>query len=245
MNGDFSHPNNPILTWISILAGIVLYFIYYFLQDLLYRKNLVISDDASLLAHIRSVRTGKVMGVFFLGIVPIILLHIFFEIPYTIIADAYTAGGETLVRSLLWLLVLAPLILVITYAGSKRDFLRSSYPEIRVQEWTRLLLARYLFWWLLYLVAYEFFFRYLFFYMLIEPFGLFGAIAFNTGLYCIAHAPKGIVETIGALPLGLALCVATYDTGSILTACIAHVIVSFSTVLFCFYHSDDMRLTKT
>ena len=81
--------------------------------------------------------------------------------------------------------------------------------------------------------------------MLIEPFGVFGAIALNTVLYCLAHAPKGRVETIVALPLGLALCAATYDTGSILTAGIAHVIVSFSTVLFCFYHNADMRLTKT
>lgn len=245
MHGDFSHPDNPVLTWICILAGIALYFIYYYLQDILYRKNLAFSDDASLLSHTRSVRTGKFMGVFFLGIVPVILLHTFFEIPYTILADAYSADGDALVRSMLWLLVLTPLILLITYTGSKRDFLRSRYPEIRIQQWSRILLARYLLWWLLYLAAYEFFFRYVFFYMLIEPFGVFGAIAFNTGLYCLAHAPKGRFETVGALPLGLALCAATYDTGSILTAGIAHVIVSFSTILFCFYHNADMRLTKT
>lgn len=233
------------MTWICILAGIALYFIYYFLQDRLYRKNLVINHITSLSAHIRSVWIGKLLGIVLLGLVPVVLLHILFEIPYTVVAEAYTAGGDALTRSGVWLTVLTPIILLITYLGSKRDFLRSRYPEIRAQQWTPFLMVQYLFWWLLYLVAYEFFFRHIFFFMLIEPFGLYGAIAINIGLYCLAHVPKGIVETIGALPLGLTLCLATYDTGSILTAGIAHVAVSWSTVLFCFYHNNNMRFLKT
>ena len=52
--------------------------------------------------------------------------------------------------------------------------------------------------------------------------GLWPAIGLNIVLYSLVHIPKGLHEILGALPFGIILCLAAYDTGSFWIAFIAH-----------------------
>ncbi|MFN8134788.1 MAG: CPBP family intramembrane glutamic endopeptidase [Bacteroidales bacterium] len=57
---------------------------------------------------------------------------------------------------------------------------------------------------------------------------LWPAIALNTAIYMLVHIPKGIKETLGAIPLGVLLCYLTVQTGSIWIAVMVHIVMALS-----------------
>jgi membrane protease YdiL (CAAX protease family) len=67
------------------------------------------------------------------------------------------------------------------------------------------------------------------------------AIAINVALYALAHTPKGPRETLGSIPLGVVLCLATIDTGSIWAAFLIHVIMSQLNDYLAVRANPDMR----
>ena len=64
--------------------------------------------------------------------------------------------------------------------------------------------------WAIYLFGYEFLFRGILLFPLAETVGVWPAIAVNIALYSATHIPKGLDETLGAIPLGLVLCWLTW-----------------------------------
>jgi hypothetical protein len=96
------------------------------------------------------------------------------------------------------------------------------YPQMKLTEWTRPLIAYNILLWALFLVAYEFMYRGLLLYSLL-PYGMGIAVTVNTALYALTHIHKGFIETIAAAPFGVALCLLTLATGSFWTAAFIHV----------------------
>lgn len=230
------------LIWAYVTIGMALYFLYYAITHYIYRKNLGHTGSKDFIAHVRSVYVGKVLGIVFLGGLPLLLIQIFDNYPYNWDTGNLLSPEVPWVRSWVWLLILTPVILMITRAGSKRSFLQSRYPEIRMPLWVRQDLIRYLFFWAGYLLAYEFLFRYILFFPLMDAYGLEAAILINTGLYALAHVPKGKAETIGAIPLGIVLCIATYDTQTLIVAFFGHMVLASSTIVFCIHYNPETRL---
>jgi membrane protease YdiL (CAAX protease family) len=56
--------------------------------------------------------------------------------------------------------------------------------------------------------------------------GVYPAIAVNVALYFCVHIPYGAWVSLGALPLGAAMCAATVHTGAIWPAFAAHLLVA-------------------
>ncbi|RZT95767.1 CAAX prenyl protease-like protein [Ancylomarina subtilis] len=186
----------------------------------------------------RSVYLQRIMGMFFYGIVP---LAIVLMLLHGSLRDYGTVLSEPL-TTLLWGILFAAIIIPLTLYNAKSPSNLAVYPQIRSKKWTLSTLLISGLTWAGYLLCYEFFFRGFLLFACLREFGTVPAVAINMLIYSIAHIPKGKLETIGAIPLGLVLCVLTISTESIWFAFLAHVIMALSNEWISLYHNKDTKL---
>jgi membrane protease YdiL (CAAX protease family) len=79
---------------------------------------------------------------------------------------------------------------------------------------------------IVFLFSYEFFFRGLVFFSLLQHFDLYISILVTTILYVVIHSFDSKAEILGAIPFGILLCILTYFTNSIWMAFIIHTTLS-------------------
>jgi len=171
----------------------------------------------------RMVLFGRLSGVLLLGLVP---------------AAAALAVGQRLSdlglnfgrpgRVFGYGAALAAVLVAVNVLAGKNAAHLAAYPEIRLARWTPGLLAASASGWAAYLVAYEFLFRGFFLFSLAAAAGLGWAVAADTAVYALAHLPKGVRETLGAIPLGGVLCLVSFDVGNIWPAVLAHLGLALS-----------------
>jgi membrane protease YdiL (CAAX protease family) len=145
-------------------------------------------------------------------------------------------------ETLLWGILFAAIIIPLTLYNAKSPSNLAVYPQIRSKKWTLSTLLLSGLTWAGYLLFYEFLFRGFLLFACLREFGTVPAVAINMLIYSVAHIPKGKLETIGAIPLGLLLCVVTLATGSIWFAFLAHVIMALSNEWISLYHNKDIKL---
>jgi len=179
----------------------------------------------------------KFTGVVFLGIIPALIgLTILSKTP----ADFGIKGGNALI-TFYWIFLLAAVIIPMSLIFARKPDNIKNYPQIRAKQWDmRLILVNTLSW-AAYLFAYEFLFRGFLLFSCEPTLGALPAIAINTAIYAFVHIPKGIKETIGAIPFGILLCIITLQTGTIWVAFIAHVILSQSNEYIALYTNPAMQ----
>ena len=85
---------------------------------------------------------------------------------------------------------------------------------------------------ILFLISYEFFFRGVLFFSLLEIMSLWEAILITTVLYVVIHGFDSRNEIIGAIPFGMVLCLFSYVTQSVIIACLIH--LSLSLIYECY-----------
>ena len=95
--------------------------------------------------------------------------------------------------------------------------------------------------WAAYLFGYELLFRGVLLFPLADELGVWTAIAINIALYSATHIPKGLDETIGAIPLGLVLCILTLYTDTIWIAFIVHVIMAWTNTFTALRFNPEMK----
>ena len=122
---------------------------------------------------------------------------------------------------------------------------QASYPQVRYQSWTPTFFLLNSLTWLLYLLGYEFLFRGLLLFPVIEVIGLWPAIGLNVVLYAMVHAPKGWREVFGAIPFGIVLCLASYETGNFWVAFVAHGSQAVVNELFSIRANPGMTFSNT
>ncbi|BAX81573.1 CPBP family intramembrane glutamic endopeptidase [Labilibaculum antarcticum] len=186
----------------------------------------------------RSVYLQRFMGMFFYGIVPLVIVLILLQGTLRDYGTVLTDPSETL----LWGILFAAIIIPLTLYNAKSPSNLAVYPQIRSKKWTLNTLLLSGLTWAGYLLFYEFLFRGFLLFACLREFGAVPAVAINMMIYSVAHIPKGKLETIGAIPLGLLLCVVTLATGSIWFAFLAHVIMALSNEWISLYHNKDIKL---
>ncbi len=191
-------------------------------------------------AWINYVVFQKLTGVFFLGVIP--ALVIFNTTEYTI-NDLGVNFNESK-QSLIYIIIMGALILLLNYFATNKAERLKDYPQMRVALWTPRVLLINVISWAAYLIAYEFLFRGVLLFLCYATFGFWPAAAINIALYSTTHIPKGAGETIGTFPYGLLLCYVTISTGSILVAIMTHLIMALSNDLFSIHHNPKMKFSK-
>lgn len=104
------------------------------------------------------------------------------------------------------------------------------------------MVAHNAFTWIAYLFGYELMFRGLLLFTTVEFMGAWPAIILNTALYALVHVPKNLEETIGAIPLGLLLCLITLSTGTFWVAFGVHTCLALSNFFFSLKNHPEMRV---
>lgn len=115
---------------------------------------------------------------------------------------------------------------------------------MRVGHWTMKTVYLNAGGWLVYLLGYEFLFRGILFFGILPSLGLYGTIAVNTAVYSLAHLEKGPKETLGSIPLGILICLITFETGTIWAAFLIHLFMALSNEYIALYHHPDMHFKK-
>lgn len=197
------------------------------------RKAAADADDAT---KISTVIFKRNMGVLFLGLVPFVLAVLVAGKSLTELGLSFQNFGT----SLLWSLGLGAVAATVNFFNSRKPDNLAMYPEIRVKTWSKSLVWKSAFTWSAYLFAYELLFRGVLWFCTEPLIGFIPAIALNCALYALAHVPKGIKETIGAIPLGIILCILTQQTGTIWIAFIVHIALALSNEWFSLKNSKDI-----
>ena len=192
------------------------------------------------LPPVKRIVRQRISGFFLMGFIPLILALLILK------ADlSYFGWGlQNLGKTLLWVLGAIVVILPLSFFAARSPANLEVYPQIRVSEWTFSLLFKSNLTWVLYLVGYETLFRGILFFPLLDHLGLITALAINVAIYSIAHIPKGLQETIGAIPFGIVVCLAAGATGTLWFPLLAHCAMALSSEWFSLYHHPEMQLKK-
>lgn len=180
------------------------------------------------------------IGMFLFGIV-LLLVNVVW-LPYQL--SDYGVASQNWVTTLIWTFGLSAIIIPMNAFASRNPKNLIQYPEIRTQIWTKNILFWSAITWIGYLLAYEFMFRGVLLFACERAMGVELAITINVAIYAFFHIHKGLREAIGAIPLGIVLCLLTLKTGTIWIAFFVHVVLSLSNEWFSLKYHPKIRVLR-
>jgi len=219
----------------AIIVASLGFIFYYYLSDSTCIQKML----KSVKGESRYVLFQRILGVFIFGIIP--LLVILFT-GTTNLTDFGIIAPKP--ETYFWIIILSLAVVTMNYFNSRSPANLSVYPQIRKEVWSVKLIILSALSWIAYLLSYEFLFRGFLFFASVRLLGLWPATALNIAIYALVHVPKGIKETIGAIPLGIILCYLTFRTGSIWIAVITHIVMALSNEWFSFRAQPQMFIKK-
>lgn len=235
---DFEWKNDNLTSVLPILLSFTSFICYWFIAQsnkikaIFYRKY--DSDTASA----KHIFFTKCVGFLGMGIIPLLMCVLCIE-ESTFADYGLTFIPQKFFFTISWTFGLCILVIPFAYFSAKKPKNLLNYPQIRVKNWTRKIFYINLLGWLIYLFGYELLFRGILLFPLAKTMGIWPAITINVALYSATHIPKGLAETIGAIPLGLVLCLLTLASGMIWIACIVHVALAWTNSLTALnYHPE-------
>jgi membrane protease YdiL (CAAX protease family) len=224
---DFSWRKNDIIIFLPIILSLVFFVIYWFIAQSNKIKNFFYSNFPFDEASVKHIFFTKYIGFLSMGILPITIC--LFALPNYSLADyGLTFIPETTFFSIVWTLGLTLLVVPIAYLSAKKPKNLINYPQIRAKVWNNKIVFINAIGWAMYLFGYELLFRGTLLFPLVDTIGVWPAIAINIALYSATHIPKGLDETIGAIPLGLVLCLLTLQSGTIWIAFFVHLAMAWT-----------------
>ncbi|MCP4311707.1 MAG: CPBP family intramembrane metalloprotease [Bacteroidetes bacterium] len=214
---------------VAILWGVIGFAAYYFL-----------AHRESYTGRVSEVVAQRAWGVLFMGMVTLMLvLLIWKEKP-----GSFGLGFSFLAPPPWWSYLAIPVIIIASHFQASSPGNLAQYPQIRIDNWSRRVVALSAGSWIAFLVAYEFFFRGFILFASLNVLEPWPAIALNCSLYGFAHFYKGPGETFGAVAVGLLLCYLTIHTGNIWSAVILHSVMALSNEWFSLRSHPEMKLLR-
>ncbi len=176
-------------------------------------------------------------GVVFLGIIP--WLFVLRLAPLELRESG--PGWNFSSASLLWSLGLSIAVAILNFFEARRPEAWRRAPRIRAENWSLGLFAANALSWAAYLFAFELLFRGFLLFALRTAFGPGPAIVIDTAAYSLVHVPKGLRQSLGAVPFGALLCALTLGTGAIWIAVLSHLALALSHDHFALRANPAMR----
>ncbi|MBN1108979.1 MAG: CPBP family intramembrane metalloprotease [Bacteroidales bacterium] len=172
----------------------------------------------------------RLAGFLFLGAIPLIIcLATLKEYPPEFYGLSFRT--DTMLLTLISTVALSLIVFPLASFSARKPKNLVNYPMIRAKVWTPGTILITIAGWSIYLFGYELLFRGILLMPLADNIGMWPAIFVNIAFYSATHVPKGLEETIGAIPLGLVLCIITLATGTIWTAFIVHLVMAVTNCL--------------
>jgi len=228
--------SNSTSSWIVIFIAMTSLLMYSYLTSLL-KRNMKITEP-TMGNNVVAIYLQRLVGVVTFGVIPFLTV-LFLDVS---VLNGYGLIMSRPLKSLIWIISLTFIIVPICIYWGNTPVNLSIYPQIRTNKWNLRILVCSALSWTTYLFCYEFFFRGFLLFSCERGLGVQNAVIINTLFYALAHFPKGKVETIGAIPFGLILCLATFSTGSIWAAFGVHLVMALSTEWISLYYHKEMKI---
>lgn len=236
---DLSWQSTDINIWLPIILSLITFVIYWFtaksekVKAWFYQGR---ENDEATLLHISF---NRIVGFVSMGVLPLVVCLIFLP-DYSLADYGLTFARETNLFSLFWIVVLGILVVPMAMISARKPENLVNYPQIRAKVWTRRTAIINIATWALYLFGYEMLFRGVLLIPLAGYAGVWIAISVNIAMYAATHIPKGLTETIGAIPLGLVLCLLTLASGTIWIAFLVHLAMALTNSFTALKHNPEM-----
>ncbi len=238
---DLSFQYKDLRIFIPIVGGLIGFILFWFTQESKKVQQRFFDKHGPDQGSARFIMFTKYLGGFTMGVLPAIAYCIAF--PDTSLFDLGLGfPKESLWMTVLWSFGLMALVIPIARSSAKNPKNLIEYPQIRAKIWDRKMVRGNLASWAAYLLGYEFLFRGVMFFPLVETIGLWPAIAVNIGMYSGTHVPKGLDQTIGAIALSVVLCLLCVQTGTIWIAFFVHIAMAWTNSLTALKHHPEMKL---
>lgn len=183
----------------------------------------------------------KLTGFVSMGVLPALVCFIISP-ANTPAAYGLSFANGTAWFSFKWIIGLGTLLMILAFFSAGKPENLKNYPQVRAGIWTTRTIFLYILGWTLYLTGYEFLFRGVLLFPLVKAIGIGPAIAVNIAMYSATHIPKGLKETIGAIPLGLVLCMLTLASGTLWIAIFTHLVMALTNSFRALYLHPEMKV---
>ena len=212
--------------------------IYHFVSIAPSLKKKYVEKYGEVSGNTKLVLFQRYLGCFVIGVIPALIITL---ASHKSLGD-YGLKFQNGLLSFYWIAGLAALVIPMNYFNSKKPKNLAFYPMIREKEWGKKLILANTVSWCAYLFGYEFMFRGVLLFATVPLLGEWPAIALNAAVYALVHVPKNLAETIGAVPLGILLCLITLTTGTIWVAFFVHVSLALSNSYFSLAAHSEMKI---
>lgn len=239
---DFAFTQENLKVFIPIAGTLTGFIIFWFVQSSEKVKQRYLKKHGNDKGSARFYIQTRYLGAISMGVLPAFAFFIAF--PETKFSDlGISMPGANWPKTVLWIIGLGTLMATMAYFSAKNPKNLEKYPQIRAKKWSKKMVWSNLASWAGYLLGYEFLFRGVLFFPLVEAIGLWPAIAVNIGMYSSTHIPHGLGQTIGAIPLSIVLCLLTISTGNIWIAFFVHVAMAWTNTTVSLKHHPHMEVT--
>lgn len=194
--------------------------------------------------YVNRIFRRRILGAFIYGFIPAFIIKCTGLLGRPLLADL-NVSFEWNHKVSMWLLFLIPLVLIVSLITTKRTSNLEQFPEVRVRFWRPRIFVWSAIWWILYLTAYEFFYRGLLFESLRFQLPDHLALIACTAIYALAHYFKRNRVSFFSILYGALSCYMVLDTGSILPGLILHIVNALSVEWLSLRHHPEMYLIKT
>ena len=240
---DLSFDQNDFIVCLTLGISLLGFIVFWFVSKSKKLEQEYIQKYSAEVASEKFILFTKYWGFVWMGVIPALVCLVFLK-DYSFGDYGIKWDSSTALTSLYWTLGLCALVTVINFFNARKPKSQSMYPQIRAKVWNKKLLMKYFTGWFFYLLGYEFMFRGILLFPLVDTLGFWPAIAINTALYSATHIPKGLDETIGAAFLGVVLCFLTLQTHTIWIALFVHVALAWTNSYFALYHNKEVKWEK-
>jgi len=225
---------DPINTGEFFSRNVIIPILYVLFSSLALFLIIHVNKKSEKAKNVRPVILIRLSGIILFGIIPVSFLWI---LPgYTI--SQLGINMDRFAGSLIWIVILGVLLVSMNFFLIRNPKSLRNYPQIQKESWNFNLVLINTLSWAGYLFAYEFMFRGLLLFPLVNHLGVVTAIIINTILYSATHFYKGVQEVIGAIPLGIVLCLLTIEYGNIWIAFFAHLCLALSCEYFALFRQQ-------
>lgn len=240
---DYSWHEGEMNTFLPIILAIVFFVVYWFTAKSDNVKTWFYKKYEFDRASVNHITFNRIFGFIAMCVMPAALCLIFLR-DYSLADYGLTFISETTLFTVVWTFGLAILVIPLAYISAQKPKNLVNYPQIRARIWTKKTIVINALGWALYLFGYEFLFRGVLLFPLVAHLGVWTAVAINIALYSATHIPKGLEETIGAIPLGLVLCLLTLASGTIWIAFLVHLAMALTNSITALKFHPDINYTK-
>jgi len=225
---------DPINTGEFFSRNVIIPILYVLFSSLALFFIIQVNKKRETAKNARPVILIRLCGIILFGIIPVLFLWV---LPgYTI--SQLGLNMNRFAGSLIWIVILGVFLVSMNFFLIRNPKRLTNYPQILKESWNFNLVLINTLSWAGYLFAYEFMFRGLLLFPLANHLGIVAAIIINTILYSATHFYKGVQEVIGAIPLGIVLCLLTIEYGNIWIAFFAHLCLALSCEYFALFRQQ-------